>query len=162
MIIYKLIIIINYKLHFLILWRHSPYCTIVLSWSCSNCLIRWRPVTGYGDSSDSTLANLDHYKYVKRLTLWHRVTYICVSKLTTNGSDTGLPAALRQVIIWTKAGILSIEPKGTQLSEIFKNMHMKLSSGNWRPFYLGLDVLIQCNKHNRGSQLKERNTRAIP
>ena len=46
--------------------------------------------------------------------------------------------------------ILLIEPLGTNCSEIFiethrysfKKMHLRMSSGKWRPFCLGLNVLI--------------------
>ena len=84
-------------------------------------------------------------------TLTHcgRVTHICVSKPTTIGSDNGLSPGRRQAIIWTNAGILLIGPLGTNLSEILseiytfslKKMHLKMSSGKWRPFCLGLNVL---------------------
>ena len=85
------------------------------------------------------------------LTHWGRVTHICVSKLTIIGSDNGLSPGLRQAIIWTNVGILSIESLGTNISEIliksrafsFKKMHLKMSSGKWRPSCLGLNVLIQ-------------------
>ena len=83
------------------------------------------------------------------LTHWGRVTHICVSKLTIIGSDNGLSPGRRQAIIGTNAGILLIRPLGTNfigiLIEIhtlsFKNMHFKMSSGIWRPFCLGLNVL---------------------
>ena len=42
------------------------------------------------------------------LTHWNRVTHICVSKLTTIGSDNGLSPGRRQAIIWSNAGILLI------------------------------------------------------
>ena len=83
------------------------------------------------------------------LTHWGRVTHICVGILTSIGSDNGLSPGRRQVIIWTNAGILLIEPLETNFSEIliripafsFKKMHLKMSSANWRPFFLGLNVL---------------------
>ena len=83
------------------------------------------------------------------LTHWGRVTHICVGKLTIIGSDNGLSPGRRQAIIWTNAGILLIGPLGTNFSEIwiaieefsFKKMHLKISSGKWRPFCLGLNVL---------------------
>ena len=83
------------------------------------------------------------------LTHWGRVTYICVSKLNTNASDNGLPPDRRQAIIWTNAGILLIEPLRKNFSEIsieihtfsFKEMHLKMLSGKWQPFCLGLNVL---------------------
>ena len=72
------------------------------------------------------------------------MTHICVSKPTTTGSDNGLSPGRRQAIIWTNAGILLIGPLGTNLSEILseihtfslKEMHLKMSSGEWRPFIL--------------------------
>ena len=83
------------------------------------------------------------------LTHWGRVTHICVSNLTTIGSDNGLSPGRGQAIFWTNAGILSIGPLGTNFSEIlieihafsFKKRHFKLSSGKWQPFCLGLNVL---------------------
>ena len=85
------------------------------------------------------------------LTHWGRVTHICVSKLTIIGSDNGLSPGRRQAIIWTNDGILLIRPLGTNFSEIlieihifsFKEMHLKMSSGSWRPFCLGLNVLTK-------------------
>ena len=86
---------------------------------------------------------------IVRLTLWGRVTHICVSKLTIIVSDNGLPPVRRQAIIWNNAGILLIGPLGTNLSEILigirtfslKKMHLKMSSAKWRPLCLGLNVL---------------------
>ena len=83
------------------------------------------------------------------LTHWGWVTHICVNKPTTIGSDNGLSPGRRQAIIWTNAGILLIGPLGTNFCEIlieiykfsFKKMHLKMSSGKWRPFCLGLNVL---------------------
>ena len=83
------------------------------------------------------------------LTHWGRVTHICVSKLTIIGSDNGLSPSRRQAIIWTNAGILLIQPSGTNFSEIlieidvfpFKKMHLEMSSAKYRPFCLGLNVL---------------------
>ena len=77
------------------------------------------------------------------------MTHICVSKLVIIGSDNGLSPGRRQAIICTNAGILLIGPLGTNFSEIlieihtfsFKKMPFKLSSGKWRPFCLGLNVL---------------------
>ena len=82
------------------------------------------------------------------ITHWGRVTHICVSKLTITGSDNGLSPDGRQAIIWTTAGILLIGPSGTNFSEIiieihtfsFMKMHLKISSGKWRPFCHGLNV----------------------
>ena len=83
------------------------------------------------------------------LTHWGRATHICVSELTIIGSDNGLSPGRRQAIIWTIAGILWIGPLGTNFNEIlieiytfsFRKIHLKTSSGKWRPFCLGLNVL---------------------
>ena len=87
------------------------------------------------------------------LTHWGRVTHICVGKLNIIGSDNGLSPGRRQAIIWTNAGILLIRPLGTNFNEIlignqtfsFKKIHSKMSSGKWRPFCLGLNVLTHWN-----------------
>ena len=55
----------------------------------------------------------------------------------------------RRAIIWTNVGILLIGPLGINFSEIlieintfsFNKMHLKMSSGKWRLFRLGLNVL---------------------
>ena len=83
------------------------------------------------------------------LTHWGRVTHKCVGKLTIIGSDNDLSPGRRQAIIWTNDGILLIGPLGTNFSEIlieiytfsFKKIHLKVSSGKWRPSCLGLNVL---------------------
>ena len=83
------------------------------------------------------------------LTHWGRVTHICVSNLTSIGSDNGLSPGQRQAIIRTNAGILLIRPLGTNFSEFlveiiifsFKKMRLKVSSAKRRPFCLGLNEL---------------------
>ena len=63
------------------------------------------------------------------------------------GSDNGLSPGRRQTIIWTNDGILLIGPQGTNFSEslmetdTFSFKKMEMSSGKWRPFCLGLNVL---------------------
>ena len=86
------------------------------------------------------------------LTHWGRVTHICVGNLTIIGSDNGLSPGWRQAITWTNVGILLIGRLGTNISEMlieihtfsFKKIHLKMSSGKWRPFCLGLNVLKHC------------------
>ena len=81
------------------------------------------------------------------------MTHICVGKLTIIGSDYGLSPGRHQAIIWTNSGILLIGRVGTNFSDIlsaikifsFKKMHLKISSAKWRPFCLGLNVLILVN-----------------
>ena len=71
-----------------------------------------------------------------------RVTHICVNRLTIIGSNHGLSPGRRQAIILINAGRLLIWPLGTNFTEIlieihifsFKKMHLKMSSGKWRPF----------------------------
>ena len=83
------------------------------------------------------------------LTHWGRVTHICVSDLTSIGSDNGLSPGRRQAIIKNNAGILLIRPLGTNFSEFFveilifsfKKMRLKVSSAKRRPFCLGLNEL---------------------
>ena len=83
------------------------------------------------------------------LTHWGRVTHICVGNLTIIGSDNGLSPNRRQAITWINVGILLIGPLETNFSEMlieihtfsFKKIHLKMSSGKWRPFCLGLNVL---------------------
>ena len=87
--------------------------------------------------------------YSQLKTHWGRVTHICFSKLTIIGSDNGLSPGRRQAIIWANAGILLIGALGTNFKETsneihtfsFNKIHLKLSSGKWRPFCLGLNVL---------------------
>ena len=72
---------------------------------------------------------------------WGQVTPKCVSDLTIIGSDNGLSLGRWQAIIWANAGILLA---GSFFS-LFKKMCLKMSSGKWRPFCLGLNVLTFWN-----------------
>ena len=58
------------------------------------------------------------------LTHWGRVTHICISDLTSIGSDNGLLPVRCQAIMWTSPGILLIGPLGTIFNEI----------SNWIPY----------------------------
>ena len=77
------------------------------------------------------------------------MTHIYNSKLTIFGSDNGLTPGRRQAIIWTKDGILSILPKGTNFSDIsleshiisFKKMDLNMSSTKCRSFCLDKTAL---------------------
>ena len=81
---------------------------------------------------------------------WDKVTHICVNKLTIIGSDNGLSPGRRQAIIWTNVAIVLIWPLGRNFNEIsieidtfsFKKIHLKTSPAKWRPFCLGLNVLM--------------------
>ena len=75
--------------------------------------------------------------------------------------DDGLLPRRHQAIIWTNAEILLIGSLGTKLSEILfeiytfslHKLHFKMSSGKWRPFYLGLHVSMDVSNHPRWSTL---------
>ena len=97
----------------------------------ADCPLSWRPISP------------------PCLTHWGRVMHICFSKLNIIGSDNGLSPGQCQAIIWTNTGMLFIGPIGTNFSEIlikiytfsFRKMQLKMSSGKWHPFCLGLNVL---------------------
>ena len=80
---------------------------------------------------------------------WDKVMHVYVSKLTIISSDNGLSPGRRQAIIWTNAGILSIGPIGIIVNEIlfeihifsFRKFFLKMSSGRWWLFCLGVNVL---------------------
>ena len=89
--------------------------------------------------------------------------YIFVSKLTIIGSDNGLSPGMRHAMVWTNTGILLIGSLGTNFSEIlteintfsFRKIHLQMSSGIWRPFCLGPNVLKfgeMCNTLTAESQ----------
>ena len=106
-------------------------------------------------SSDITCTYLKYQMIL--LTHWGRVTHICIGNLTIIGSDNGLSPGRRQAITWTNVGILLIGPLGTNFNEMvieiytfsFKKIHLKMSSGKWQPFCLGLNVLNQVTVHSQ-------------
>ena len=75
--------------------------------------------------------------------------HICVKELWSIVSGNGLWPVRRQSITWNNADLLLIGPLETNFSEVqikihnfsFMKMYMKMSSGKWRPFCLGLNVL---------------------
>ena len=92
----------------------------------------------------------DSQNYVPRyFSTWNEIIYASVIKPSLAWSDNGLVPGRHQAIIWTNAGILLIGTLGTNFSEILseinkfslKKMHLKMSSGKWRPFCPGLNVL---------------------
>ena len=70
-------------------------------------------------------------------------------KHSSIGSDNGLLPGRRQAIIWSNSGLLLIGPLVINISEILtkiysfpiKKIYLKMSSGKWGPFCLGLNVL---------------------
>ena len=133
--VYNLIVPVHIISYYVVLYRIVS-CRIVLCRVALHCIV----------SQHILLYVISGYI---SLTHWGRVTHICVSKLTTICSDNGLSPDRHQAIIWTNAGILLIRTLETNfsdfLSEIrafsFKKMHLKMSSGKWRPFCLGLNKL---------------------
>ena len=103
-----------------------------------NIMVHWNVIFWY--PTELGIVSLAH---------WGRVTHICVGNLTIIGSDNGLSPGQRQAIIWTNAGILLIRHPGANFSEILieihtfslTKMHLKMSSGKFCPFCLGLNVL---------------------
>ena len=102
---------------------------------------------------------LIRFPYSNDLTHWGRVTHICISDLTSIGSDNGLSPGRRQTIIRTDAGILLIRPLGTKFSEFldeilifsFKKMRLKVSSAKRQPFCLRFNKLKQKLVHRNGN-----------
>ena len=81
----------------------------------------------------------DSFLSVPHLTHWGWVAHIWDNEWSIFGSDIGLSPGRRQAINWTNAGILLIEPLGTNFSEknsieidtsSFMKMHFKMSFGN--------------------------------
>ena len=102
------------------MWNKYIYINSLMQKICNSidnslelCLFGTKP------SIFSVLNNSTH----AWLTHWGRVTHICVSKIIIIGSDNGLSPGRRQAIIWTNAGILLIEPSGTNFSEILIEIH---------------------------------------
>ena len=122
--------------------------------SFSSKLIWWFEMKYTGNLTSlvgfyQSLNNCLFARNVYMLTHWGRVTHICVSKLAIICSDNDLSPGRRQAIIGTNAGILLTGQLGTNFSEnvieiytfSFKKIHLKMSSGRWLPFCLGLNVL---------------------
>ena len=84
------------------------------------------------------------------LSHWGRMTHVCISKLTINGSDNGLSPSWHQAIIWTNAETLLIGPLETNVSEILIKIYifslnknaLRMSSGNWKSPCFSLNVLV--------------------
>ena len=122
------------------------------------CKIWWKPVTQNKPRKrfcNDVMSELKyrslllHHKSGLLLPHWGQVMHICVGNLTIIVSDNGLSPGRRQAITWTNVGILLIGPLGTIFSEMlieihtfsFMKIHLNMSSGKWRPFCLGFNVL---------------------
>ena len=136
------------KLMLILMW-----VWMLLIWDCSH--ISQGPMSSGGPLSigDHWKAKPPKYLRVNSLRLNDTYNHICISKLTIIGSDNGLSPGRHQAIIWTTPEILLIGPSGTNFREIvieihtfsFKKMHLKMLSGKWWPFCLGLNVLRTIN-----------------
>ena len=135
---------------------HWLYVLVFCESECwQNATFPWRRMR---ENAKILLCLLNYLYHVKCLTHWGRVTHICVCNLTIIGSDNGLSPGRRQAITWTNVGILLIGPLGTNFGEMlieihtfpFKKIHLKMSSGKWRPFCLGLNVLNICTNCDIG------------
>ena len=140
------------------MWRHWSGSTLAQVMACcltapnhhlNQCWLIINEILWH--STEGSLKRNAPDIYPFSLTYWCLAKHIWVDKLTIIGSDNSLSHGRRQAIIWTKDGILLIRPLGTNFNEIlikihifsFKKMHLKMSSGNWRPqLCLGLNVLI--------------------
>ena len=94
---------------------------------------------------------------INSLRLSEAFIYIYIANLTIIGSDNGMSSGQHQAIIWTNAGILLIEPLGTNFSEILvKNSYIFIQENafekvlcimaailSW-PLYLQWELLINC------------------
>ena len=126
-------------------WQIGPFWQDTLGMSCMPYLL---PVTWLCPQQSVT----QHYSIEqgKRPQLWDcHLNSLRQSDASIIGSDNGLSPGRRQAITWTDVGILLIGPLGTNFSEMlieihtfsFKKIHLKMLSGKWRPFCLGLNVL---------------------
>ena len=113
-----------------------------------------RSMSPYAITRPQWVKGTDSYKQQyplasKELTHSGRVTHICVSNLTIIDSDNGLSPDPRQANICANAGILLIRPLEENFNDIFitihtfsfKKIYLKMSSGKWLPFCLGLNEL---------------------
>ena len=108
--------------------------------------------------------------FIHALTHWGQLMHICISNVIIIGSDNGLSPGWRQAIILTNVGILLIGTLATNFSEIlieidkftFKKMHLKMSSGKWRPFCQSLNVLMCDSSFQALLNLAERLGEAKP
>ena len=76
------------------------------------------------------------------------MTHICITNITTIGSDYGSYPGRHQTTTWTSAGISWSRTLGSNFSEILSEIRpflfkkMKMSSAKWRSFCRSLNVLI--------------------
>ena len=123
-------------------WISSIYIISISKQELKVYFPKYWCVSSQGHLNGSTTVTLQYLEI--------EMMHICVSKLTSIGSDNGLSPGWRQAIIWTNAGTLLIGPLWANFSEIlikiltfsFKKMHFEVSSAKWRPFCVGLNGLM--------------------
>ena len=129
------------------IWRVTLWFNISL-WLFMAYLLKWFQLNFIFISHVMGVINVI-VAFFESLTHWGRVTYICIIKLSYHCSDNGLAPDRCQAIIWSNAGILLTGPWGKNSNEILikiqqfllKKMRLKMSSGKFWPFCLGLNVL---------------------
>ena len=96
------------------------------------------------------------HQQAKALLIFPQCRIYASVKQVSIGSDNGLPPIRHQDIVWTRAGLLSIRPLGTNFSEIlikvqnfsFTKKHLKILSAKWWPFCPGEDELTNVEQDN--------------
>ena len=110
-----------------LLFYHSSYkgADILKNlWCVSKYILIWIYHTGFPCKPLSLIViPIISCMEIMYLTHGDRVTHAYVSKIIIIGSDNGLSPRRCQAIIWTNAGILLIEPLGTNFSEILIEIH---------------------------------------
>ena len=156
------------------LWFHIRHVRLLMAWrQCiyNHQVNQYHTLNQYAVIAkcrmDLLTHNMDEGHIIICITYWGRVTHICVDNLTSIGSDNGLLPGRHQAIIRTNDGLLLIGPVWTNLSEIlieihtfsFKKMHLKMSPAKWRPFCLGLNVIML---HIWAKQMKLQQVNLFP
>ena len=72
------------------------------------------------------------------------MTYICVSKLTSIGSDNGLSPGRRETIIWTNARILLIRTLRKNFNEIVNEIHIFIQENAFESIICEMAVICFC------------------
>ena len=100
------------------------------------------------------------------LTHWGRVTQICVSDLTSIGSDNCLSPVRRQAIIRTNAGILLTRPLGTDFIQenVFESVVCEKAAILSRPQWVKLanNMMTSDGLATQGAQVSAMVLTAFP
>ena len=126
-------------------WTFRTHKTLSL-WNAEPPLTKWLTVCR-PTSLENNLFNDINAAYMLHTTMHAILQFHSIKSLRP--SDAYMPGR-RQAIIRANAGILLIRPLGTNFNEFlveilifsFTEIRLKVSSAKWRPFCLGLNVLI--------------------